>query len=154
MCSFSTIHPASVEAFFTQAQARNLRALTGKTCMDRNAPEGLRDTAQSAYDDSKALLTRWHGTDRLGYVITPRFSPTSTEDQLSALGALWAEHPDCLMQTHLSEQTDEIAWVRSLFPQSRDYLDTYEAQGLLREGAARQRVLRQRLVPSPQRIDW
>ena len=131
MCSFSTIHPASVEAFFTQAQARNLRALTGKTCMDRNAPEGLRDTAQSAYDDSKALLTRWHGTDRLGYVITPRFSPTSTEDQLSALGALWAEHPDCLMQTHLSEQTDEIEWVRGLFPQARDYLDTYEAHGLL-----------------------
>ncbi len=131
MCSFSTIHPASVEAFFTQAQARNLRALTGKTCMDRNAPEGLRDTAQSAYDDSKALLTRWHGTDRLGYVITPRFSPTSTEDQLSALGSLWAEHPDCLMQTHLSEQTDEIEWVRGLFPQARDYLDTYEAHGLL-----------------------
>lgn len=131
MCSFSTIHPASVEAFFTQAQARNLRALTGKTCMDRNAPEGLRDTAQTAYDDSKALLTRWHGTDRLGYVITPRFSPTSTEDQLSALGALWAEHPDCLMQTHLSEQTDEIEWVRGLFPQARDYLDTYEAHGLL-----------------------
>ncbi len=39
------------------------------------------------------------------------------------------------MQTHLSEQTDEIQWVRDLFPQSRDYLDTYEAQGLLREGA-------------------
>ena len=131
MCSFSTIHPASVEAFFSQAQARNLRALTGKTCMDRNAPNGLRDTAQTAYDDSKALLTRWHGTDRLGYVITPRFSPTSTEDQLSALGALWAEHPDCLMQTHLSEQTDEIEWVRGLFPQARDYLDTYEAHGLL-----------------------
>ena len=131
MCSFSTIHPASVEAFFTQARARNLRALTGKTCMDRNAPEGLRDSAQSAYDDSKALLERWHGTDRLGYVITPRFSPTSTEDQLSALGALWVEHPDCLMQTHLSEQTDEIDWVRGLFPQARDYLDTYEAHGLL-----------------------
>jgi guanine deaminase len=49
-------------------------------------------------------------------------------------GALWREYPDCLMQTHLSEQTDEIAWVRDLFPQSRDYLDTYEAQGLLREG--------------------
>jgi hypothetical protein len=79
-------------------------------------PRGLRDTAQSAYDDSKALLERWHGVDRLSYVITPRFSPTSTEAQLDALGALWAEHPDCLMQTHLSEQTDEIAWVKSLYP--------------------------------------
>ena len=135
MCSFATIHPASVDAFFDQAQARGLRAFAGKTCMDRNAPEGLRDTAQSAYDDSKALLTKWHGKDRLSYVITPRFSPTSTPEQLAAMGALWREHPDCLMQTHLSEQTDEIAWVKDLFPQSRDYLDTYEAQGLLREGA-------------------
>ena len=135
MCSYATIHPTSVDAFFDQAQARGLRAFAGKTCMDRNAPEGLRDTAQSAYDDSKALLTKWHEKDRLSYVITPRFSPTSTPEQLAAMGALWREHPDCLMQTHLSEQTDEIAWVKDLFPQSRDYLDTYEAQGLLREGA-------------------
>ena len=135
MCSYATIHPASVDAFFEQAQARGLRAFAGKTCMDRNAPEGLRDTAQSAYDDSKALLAKWHGRARLSYVITPRFSPTSTPEQLAAMGALWAENPDCLMQTHLSEQTDEIAWVKDLFPQSRDYLDTYEAQGLLREGA-------------------
>ncbi len=135
MCSYGTIHPASVDAFFEAAQARGLRSFTGKTCMDRNAPVGLRDTAQSAYDDSKALLQKWHGVDRLSYVITPRFSPTSTPEQLAALGALWREYPDCLMQTHLSEQTDEIAWVKDLFPQSRDYLDTYEAQGLLREGA-------------------
>ncbi len=131
MCSFATIHPASVEAFFTAAQARGQRVVAGKTCMDRNAPEGLRDTAQSAYDDSKALIARWHGVDRIEYAITPRFSPTSTPDQLAALGALWAEHPDCLMQTHLSEQLDEIEWVRSLFPQARDYLDTYEEHGLL-----------------------
>ncbi|MBC7739632.1 MAG: guanine deaminase [Candidatus Saccharibacteria bacterium] len=135
MCSYATIHAGSVDAFFDGAQRRGLRAFAGKTCMDRNAPDGLRDTAQSAYDDSKALLRKWHGVDRLSYVITPRFSPTSTPEQLAALGALWVEYPDCLMQTHLSEQVDEIAWVRDLFPQSRDYLDTYEAQGLLREGA-------------------
>lgn len=133
VCSFGTVHPTSVDAFFTEAQTRGLRALTGKTCMDRNAPEGLRDTAQTAYDDSKALLDRWHGVDRLSYVITPRFSPTSTPEQLHALGGLWAERPDCLMQTHLSEQTDEIAWVKSLFPDARDYLDTYEQTGLLGE---------------------
>ncbi len=135
VCTYATIHPASVDAIFTAAQTRGMRLYAGKTCMDRNAPEGLRDTAQSAYDDSKALLEKWHGQDRLNYVITPRFSPTSTPEQLAALGSLWREYPDCLMQTHLSEQTDEIAWVRDLFPQSRDYLDTYEAQGLLREGA-------------------
>ena len=135
MCSYATIHPTSVDAFFTAARQRGLRAFAGKTCMDRNAPEALRDTAQSAYDDSKALLRKWHGQDRLSYVITPRFSPTSTPEQLAALGALWAEYPSCLMQTHLSEQPDEVAWVQELFPQSRDYLDTYEAQGLLRPGA-------------------
>jgi guanine deaminase len=133
--SYCTIHPASVEAFFTAAQARGQRVVAGKTCMDRDtAPEFLRDTAQTSYDDSKALLEKWHGVDRLSYAITPRFSPTSTPEQLSALGALWAEHPDCLMQTHLSEQVDEIGWVKSLYPQARDYLDTYEEHGLLRPG--------------------
>ncbi|MEX1660313.1 guanine deaminase [Thioclava sp. 15-R06ZXC-3] len=134
-CSYCTIHPQSVDAIFQAAQARGMRMLAGKTCMDRNAPEGLRDTAQTAYDQSAALLARWHGVDRLSYVITPRFSPTSSREQLSALGALWAEHPDCLMQTHLSEQVDEIAWVKSLYPEARDYLDTYESHGLLGENA-------------------
>jgi guanine deaminase len=130
--SYCTIHPESVDAFFEAAEARGMRVLAGKTCMDRvTAPPGLRDTAQSAYDDSKALLRRWNGRGRLSYVITPRFSPTSTAAQLDALGALWAEHPDCLMQTHLSEQREEIAWAKSLYPEARDYLDTYEAHGLL-----------------------
>ena len=134
VCSYCTIHPASVDAFFSAARARGARVWAGKTCMDRNAPDGLRDTAQSAHDGSARLLARWHGVDRLSYVITPRFSPTSTPEQLSALGALWAANPTCLMQTHLSEQTDEIAWVKSLFPTARDYLDTYESHGLLGKG--------------------
>ncbi|MCB1343103.1 MAG: guanine deaminase [Pseudooceanicola sp.] len=132
VCSYCTIHPESVDAIFAEAQRRGMRIAAGKTCMDRDtAPEGLLDTAQSAYDNSLALLKRWHGLDRLTYAITPRFSPTSTPEQLEALGALWAEHPGCLMQTHLSEQTDEIDWVLGLYPQARDYLDTYERFGLL-----------------------
>ena len=131
LASFCTIHPNSVEALFASADARGMAIVAGKTCMDRNAPEGLRDTAQSAYDQSKALLQTWHGQGRARYAITPRFSPTSTPAQLTALGALWQEFPDCLMQTHLSEQIDEIAWVKSLFPTARDYLDTYESHGLL-----------------------
>ena len=131
LTSFCTIHPTSVDAYFEAAATRNMAVVGGKTCMDRNAPDTLRDTAQSAYDDSKALLEKWHGRGRATYAITPRFSPTSTPDQLNALGSLWSEHPDCLMQTHLSEQHDEIAWVKSLFPTARDYLDTYESHGLL-----------------------
>lgn len=131
LTSFCTIHPESVDAFFGAAADRNMAVIAGKTCMDRNAPDGLRDTAQSAYDDSKALLHKWHGKGRATYAITPRFSPTSTPEQLEALGALWGEFPDCPMQTHISEQIPEIEWVRSLFPQARDYLDTYEKFGLL-----------------------
>ena len=131
VASYATIHSDSANALFEAAQARGQAVVTGKTCMDRNAPDDLRDTAQSAYDDSKALIARWHNKGRARYAITPRFSPTSTPEQLSALGALWAEHPDCLMQTHLSEQPDEVAWVAELYPSARDYLDTYEMHGLL-----------------------
>ncbi|KAG1713616.1 Guanine deaminase [Nymphon striatum] len=133
LTSFCTIHPTSVDAFFGAAQTRGMAVVAGKTCMDRNAPEGLRDTPHTAYDDSKALLDKWHGTGRATYAITPRFSPTSTPEQLDALGSLWAQNPTALMQTHLSEQVDEIAWVRDLFPNARDYLDTYETFGLLGE---------------------
>lgn len=147
--SYCTIHPQSVDAFFTAAQKRGMRMVGGKTCMDRNAPDGLCDTVQSAYDDSKALIDRWHGVDRLTYAITPRFSPTSTDDQLAALGGLWSERPDCLMQTHLSEQLEEIAWVRDLFPAAQDYLGTYETHGLVREGA----VMGHAIHLTPREID-
>jgi guanine deaminase len=135
VASFCTIHPESVDAFFAAAEARGLRAVAGKTCMDRNAPDGLRDTPRTAYDDSAALIARWHGRGRLTYAITPRFSPTSTPEQLAAMGSLWQRNPSCLMQTHLSEQTDECTWVAELFPDARDYLDTYERFGLLGPGA-------------------
>jgi guanine deaminase len=131
MASYCTTAPVSVTAYFEAAQARGMRVVGGKTCMDHNAPDDLIDTAQSAYDDSKDLIDLWHGQGRLSYAITPRFSPTSTTEQLAALGGLWQERPDCLMQTHLSEQTEEITWVRSLFPDARDYLETYAQFGLL-----------------------
>ena len=133
--SFCTIHPASVDAYFTEASQRGLRAIGGKVMMDRNAPDSLRDTAQSGYDDSKALIDRWQGQARCSYAITPRFAPTSTPEQLEAAGALWREHPDCLLQTHLSEQPREIAWVRDLFPEAPDYLGVYERYGLVGKGA-------------------
>lgn len=136
VASYCTIHPESVDAIFAAAARRNMAIVAGKTCMDRNAPHFLQDTAQSAYDDSKALIARWHQKGRATYAITPRFAPTSTEAQLDALGGLWSEHPDCPMQTHLSEQVEEIAWVKELYPWARDYLDVYERYGLLKAGAA------------------
>jgi len=133
--SYCTVHPQSVDAFFTAAAARNLRVAGGKVLMDRNAPAGLTDTPQSGYDQSKALIARWHGKGRTIYAVTPRFAPTSTPEQLAAAGALWAEHPGTLMQTHVSENVKEIAWVRELFPDALDYFGVYERFGLTGPGA-------------------
>jgi len=128
---FCTVHAASAEAFFAEAHRRGVRAIGGKVLMDRHAPRALTDTARRGYDESKALIARWHGRGRLGYAITPRFAPTSSPAQLEAAGTLWREHPGCWMQTHLAESTGEVAWVRRLFPAARDYVDVYARFGLL-----------------------
>lgn len=132
---FAASYPQSVESLFQEAHRRNMRIVGGKVLMDRNAPEGLQDTAESAYADSKALIEKWHGTGRIGYAVTPRFAPTSTPAQLEAAGALLQEDPTLWMHTHLSEQLPECEWVHDLFPESRDYLDVYEQNQLVRERA-------------------
>ena len=128
---YCTVHPASVDAFFEAASIRNMRMIAGKVLMDRNAPDELLDSAQSGYDDSLALLEKWHGRTRLHYAITPRFAPTSTPEQLEAAGTLWRQHPTAYMQTHISENRDEISWVKSLFPRNETYLDVYDHFGLV-----------------------
>lgn len=128
---FATSSKASVDAFFEQAQMRNLRMISGKVLMDRNAPTDLCDNAASAYDDSAELIERWINRGRLGYAVTPRFAPTSSEEQLKAAGQLLADYPDCYLHTHLAENHAECAWVSELYPQYRSYLDTYEQTGLL-----------------------
>ncbi len=90
---YCTVHPASVDAFCTAAQQRGFCMAAGKVMMDRNARDDLQDTAQAGYDQSKALIARWHGVDRLTYVVTPRFAVTSSPAQLEAAGTLWREHP-------------------------------------------------------------
>ncbi|MCF7695069.1 MULTISPECIES: guanine deaminase [Mycetohabitans] len=132
---YCSVHPQSVHALFEASHARNLRLIAGKVLMDRNCPPFLRDTAQSGYDDSLALMTRWHGTGRQLYALTPRFAPTSTQAQLDACRTLAAAHPDVFIQSHVAENTDEIAWVAQLFPGHRSYLDVYEHYGLLRRRA-------------------
>src|SRR5690606_38815523 len=127
---YCTVHPASVDAFFTAASELNMRMIAGKVLMDRNAPPALTDTASGGYDDSEQLIQKWHAKERLSYAITPRFAPTSTPAQLEAAGALWKAHPGTYLQTHLSENRKEIQWVRELFPERRDYLDVYAHYGL------------------------
>ena len=123
---YCTVHPQSVDVFFEEAQARNMRMIAGKVLMDRNAPAALTDTVQRGYDESKALIAKWHGKGRQLYCVTPRFAASSTPEQMEMAGKLWAEHPGTYLQSHISENRDEVEWVKSLYPARRDYLDVYD----------------------------
>jgi len=130
---FGSVHPESVDALFEVCERHNLRMIAGKVMMDRNAPDYLTDTADTSYTQSKALIERWHGKGRLHYAVTPRFAPTSTPEQLAMAGRLLTEHEGLYLQTHLSENLQEIDWVKALFPEQNGYLDVYDHYQLLGE---------------------
>ncbi|MDE0456403.1 MAG: guanine deaminase [Chromatiales bacterium] len=128
---FSTVHRSATDTFFAVAERRGQAIVSGKTLMDRNAPEALRDDPESGTRDSEALIKRWHRRGRLRYAITVRFAITSTEDQLREAGALAVRHPDCHVHSHLSESEGEIELVRRQFPWAKDYTDVYDRFDLL-----------------------
>ena len=132
-CVFATVHPQSVDAIFEAAKSRGMRLIAGKVLMDRNCPELLSDTAESAYTESKALIEKWHSTDRLSYAITPRFAVTSTEAQLKSAGRLANEFPDVYVHTHLAENRQEVDLIARQFSWSRSYLDVYDRFDLVGE---------------------
>ncbi|MGL1957566.1 MAG: guanine deaminase [Colwellia sp.] len=129
---FCTVHPESVNAFFSECQKRRLRMIAGKVMMDTNSPEDLSDCPDSSYEQSAALIKKWHNVDRLSYAVTPRFAPTSSPEQLQKCEQLLKEYPDTYLHTHLSENSDEIDWVKQLFPEAKDYLGVYEEAGLVK----------------------
>ncbi|WP_272971898.1 guanine deaminase [Comamonas terrigena] len=133
--TFATSHPNSVDAIMTAAQQRGMRMIAGKVLQDRHSPDGVRDDTEQGLIDTETLIQRWHGVDRLGYAITPRFAPTSTPAQLRGAGELAARYRDVWIQSHVSENLDEIRWVRELFPAARSYLGVYDDFGLMRERA-------------------
>ncbi|MBC7720138.1 MAG: guanine deaminase [Chitinophagaceae bacterium] len=133
--AFASSHVQSVNALLTEAKKRSLRMIAGKVLMDQNAPDGVRDTTEQSLIDTEALIQQWHGVDRLGYAITPRFVPSCSAAQLRGAGELAARYPDVWIQSHVAENLDEIAWVRQLYPQARSYLSVYEQFGLLRPRA-------------------
>ena len=128
---YCTVHPQSVEAFFTESERLNTLMIAGKVMMDRNAPDALTDNAERGAAESATLIEKWHGRGRQLYAVTPRFAVTSSEAQLEAAGALLREHPGVYMQTHLAENRAEIAAVREQFSWSRSYTDVYDRFGLL-----------------------
>ncbi|HEU4520541.1 MAG TPA: guanine deaminase [Thermoanaerobaculia bacterium] len=127
---FSTIHREATSIFFEEAEAHGLRAIIGKTMMDRNAPDSLLESPADAYANSRALIEQWHGRGLLRYAVTPRFAPTSTPELLEVAGQLKREFPDVYVQTHISENRNEVAWVRELFSEA-EYADVYDRYGLL-----------------------
>lgn len=133
--TFATSHPQSVDALMDEARARGLRLITGKVLQDRHSPDGVRDQTEQSLIDTEALIQKWHGVDRLGYAITPRFAPSCSEAQLRGAGELATKYRDVWIQSHVAENHDEVAWVRELFPKSRSYLSVYEDYDLLRERA-------------------
>jgi guanine deaminase len=128
---FSTVHYEATNIFFEEAERRGFRGIIGKTMMDRNAPEYLLDKSPAqSYEESRALLEKWHGRGLLRYAITPRFAPTSTPEQLELAGQLKREFPDAWVHTHISENPNEVRWVQELFPEA-EYADVYDHYGLL-----------------------
>jgi len=129
--AFTSVHKKSTEAFFECAEKLDMLMISGKVLMDRNAPEYLLDTPEKAYEESKELIEKWHNRGRLKYALTPRFAPTSTEAQLEVVSSLKKQFADIYLQTHLSENKNEVKWVKELFPWSKDYCDVYEKFELL-----------------------
>lgn len=133
--SFATTHQNSVRAFFEEAERRGARALCGLTGIDREntAPDEYRDTPESFYEGSSELIAEFHKKGRLLYSISPRFAFGSTHQQMLAAQKLAEEHPDCWIQTHLSENPKEVQSVLEFFPDCQDYLGVYEKYGLVRK---------------------
>lgn len=129
--AYATVHPTSVHALFSIASEYNMRILTGKVLMDRNAPKGLMDSAEQGENESRLLIESWHKKGRNLYTITPRFAITSSADQLTSVGRLHKQYPDTYIQTHLSENKNEVDVTLSFSPECTDYLEVYESAGML-----------------------
>ncbi|MGO4350397.1 guanine deaminase [Rhizobium sp. RAF36] len=129
--AYCSVHKTSADAFFAEAMKRGMCMVGGKVMMDRNAPQGLLDTPEMGYDETRAVIAEWHGKGRNHVAITPRFAITSTPQQMEAAAALAREFPDLHIQTHLSENHDEIRYTCELYPEAIDYTDIYARYGLL-----------------------
>ncbi len=128
---FCTSAPESVDAIFQAAEQENMLILAGKMMMDSHAPASILDTPQSSYDDSKTLIDRWHNKGRAIYTVSPRFALTSSPAQLEMASTLMKEHHDVRLQTHISENVDEIKRAMELYPERKNYTDIYDHYGLL-----------------------
>jgi guanine deaminase len=129
---YGTVHAAATESIFQEAERCGIRAVIGKTMMDRHSPRTLEEGTEASLRESEILCEAWNGRDhgRLGYAFTPRFAPSCTPELMEGAGQLASKH-GAFVQTHLSENLQELAWVKSLFPEASSYTDVYRRFGLL-----------------------
>lgn len=129
--AFSTVHKESVNALFETASKYNMRMITGKVWMNRNGDPALMDNTETAYTETKELIEKWHKNGRNLYALTPRFAISCDDESLALQGELHREYPDTYIQTHLSENKQEVKIIQALFPEAKDYLEVYEKAGLV-----------------------
>lgn len=132
---FPSMHLEATSILFEEALALNMRIIAGKTTMDRYAPMMLCDETKKTYSKNNQLIKNYHKKGRLNYALTPRFAITSTESQLDSLGDLKIAYPAMAVQTHVSENKEEVELVRKLFPEAKNYLDVYDHFGYLGKGS-------------------
>ena len=128
---YGSVHASAADAFFKVSYRHNTRMIMGKSMMDRNTPDSLTETTEQSLRDTHDLISYWHNNGRQLYAATLRFVVTSTAQQMDDIRSLMNDYPDLYMQTHLAENTSELALVKSLFPDSLDYVDVFDQHGLL-----------------------
>ena len=133
--TFATVHAHTATSLFGAAAARGLQLLTGPVWMDQHCPPALQVPPAISAARTAALIESWHGQGRAQVVLTPRFVPSCSREALALCAAIAAAHPTLPIQSHVAENRDEVAWVASLFPEARSYLEVYDRYGLLRPGA-------------------
>jgi guanine deaminase len=131
--AYGVVYEAAMEACFRAAETHGIRAILGKVMMDRDTYDPTIEPStilDRSLRESSDLISRWHGEDngRLGYAVTPRFAVSCSADMLRESAAL-ARSTGTWWQTHVSEDTFEIAEVHRLFPDAADYADVYDRAG-------------------------
>ena len=123
---FGAHFASATAALFDAAAVAGLRLISGLVVSDRRLRPELHQSAPEAYRDSTELIRRFHRRGRLLYAVTPRFALSTSEAMLEICQTLLAEHDGLRVQTHLNENTGEVAEVARLFPWAQDYLSVYE----------------------------
>lgn len=128
--AFATVHRDSTRLLMNLFLEAGMGARVGKVDMNRNCPEALCESVEEAVSDNETLIAEYAKPNALvSPIITPRFVPSCTPELLQACGDL-ARKYDLPVQSHLSENRNEIAWVKELEPESRHYGDAYRRYGL------------------------